>query len=89
MSPGCYTCTERKVLNRKTLSGETLCFFQDVWSQYLNFVLQINYCFFLLAADWPTTTFLRNVLLFSCNVIGQLCLSGPAYSSCTVISTPI
>ena len=26
-----------------------------------------------------------NVLLFSCNPIGQLCLSGPGYSSRTVI----
>ena len=28
-----------------------------------------------------------NVLLFSCNPIGQLCLSGPGYSSRTVIGT--
>ena len=88
MSPGCYTCTVRKVLKREKLSGETFCFFQNVCSQYLNFVLQINYCF-LRAADWPTTTFIRNVLLLSCNVIGQLCLIGPGYSSLTVISTPI
>ena len=27
----------------------------------------------------------RNVLLFSCNPIGQLCLGGPGYSSCNVI----
>ena len=25
-----------------------------------------------------------NVLLFSCNLIGQLCLGGPSNSSCTV-----
>ena len=34
--------------------------------------------FFLRAADWPTTNFLE-MLLFSCNPIGQLCLSGQHY----------
>ena len=54
----------RKVLNRKTLSGETFCFPEK------SLLLQ--------AADWPTTNFLGvNVLLFCCNRIGQLCLSGP------------
>ena len=53
----------RKVLNRKT-SGETFCFPEK------SLLLQ--------AADWPTTNFLGvNVLLFCCNRIGQLCLSGP------------
>ena len=42
--------------------------------------------FFLQAADWPTTSFPQNVLLFSCNPIGQLCLSRPSYSNCTVIT---
>ena len=27
----------------------------------------------------------RNLLLFSCHPIGQLCLGGPGYSGCTVI----
>ena len=46
----------------------------------LNSVLRVTYCFLAtygLAHDQLSW----NVLLFSCNLIGQLCLSGPGYSS--------
>ena len=60
-----------KVLNRKTLSGETFCFPEKS-------LLYFTSCW--LANDQLSW----NVLLFSCNRIGQLCLSGPGYSSHTV-----
>ena len=48
-----------------------------------NFVLWVTYCFFM--SCWLAHSQLFwNVLLFSCNPMGQLCLSGPSYSSCTV-----
>ena len=46
-------------------------------------MLCITYCFF--TSCWLAHNQLSwNVLLFSCNLIGQLCLSGPSYSICTV-----
>ena len=46
-------------------------------------VLRVTYCF--LTTCWLALNQLSwNVLLFSCNLIGQLCLSGPGYSSRTV-----
>ena len=43
----------------------------------------VTYCF--LTTCWLAHNQLSwNVLLFCCNLIGQLCLSGPGYSSCTV-----
>ena len=48
-----------------------------------NFVLWVTYCFFM--SCWLAHSQLFwNVLLFFCNPMGQLCLSGPGYSSCTV-----
>ena len=72
-----------KVSNRKTLSGETFCFPEKRLPSILNFVLRVTYCFFTgcwLANNQPVW----NVLLFFCNPIGQLCLSGPGYSCRTV-----
>ena len=72
-----------KVSNRKTLSGETFCFPEKRLPSILNFVLRVTYCFFTgcwLANNQPAW----NVLLFFCNPIGQLCLSGPGYSCRTV-----
>ena len=66
-----------------TLSGETFCFPEKCLLSILNFKLRETNCFFtscLLAHKQLS----RNVLLFSCNPIGQLCLSGPDYSSGTV-----
>ena len=64
-----------KVLNRKALSGLSLV-------KHFAFLKISKFCassnllfFFLRAADWPTTNFLE-MLLFSYNPIGQLCLSG-------------
>ena len=77
-----------KVSNRKTLSGETVCFPEKRLLPILNFALRVIYCFFfffLRAADWPADKqHSWNVLLFSCNPVVQLCLSGPGYSSRTV-----
>ena len=54
-----------KVLNRKTLFAETFCF----WS---------NLLFFHELLIGPQPTFSKCIVsLFSCNPIGQLCLSGP------------
>ena len=78
-----------KVSKRKTLSGETVCFPEKRLLSILNFALRLHiYCFFsffLQAADWPVDNqHSWNVLLFSCNPVGQLCLRGPSYSSRTV-----
>ena len=58
-------------------------FLINVCYQYLNLVLRVSYCF--LTTCWLAHNQLSwNVLLFSCNLIGQLCLSGPGYNSRTV-----
>ena len=77
-----------KVSNRKTLSGETVCFTEKSLLSILNFALQLFILsflfFFLRAADWPVDNqHSWNVLLFSCNPVGQLCLRGPGYNSRT------
>ena len=60
-------------------------FLKNVCYKYLNFVLQVTYCFFFYELlIGPQPTFFWNVLLFSCNLIGQLCLSGPGYCGRTV-----
>ena len=63
-----------KVLNRKTLSGLSLVK-HFAFLKISKFCASSNLLFFLRAADWPTTNFLE-MLFFSCNPIGQLCLSG-------------
>ena len=58
-------------------------FLKNVCYQYVNFVLRVTYCFFM--SWWLALNQLSwNVLLFSCNLICQLCLRGPSYSSHTV-----
>ena len=58
-------------------------FLKNVFYKYLNFVLLATYCFFTIC--WLAHNQLSwNVLLFSCNPIGQLCLGGPGYSSRTI-----
>ena len=39
-------------------NGETFCFPEKRLLSILNFVPRVTYCFFLRAADWPTTNFL-------------------------------
>ena len=73
-----------KVSKRKTLSGETFCFLEKRLLSVFKFCASSNLLFLLRAADWPTTNFFWNVLLFSCNLIGQLCLSGLGYCGRTV-----
>ena len=60
-------------------------FLKNVCYKYLNFVLQVTYCFFF-TSYWlaHNQLFFWNVLLFSCNLIGQLFLSGPGYCGRTV-----
>ena len=63
-------------------------FLKNFCYQYLNYLLRVTYYFFFLRANvligsqhllsWS------KVLLISCNLIGQLCLSEPSYSSQTV-----
>ena len=58
-------------------------FLKNVCYQYVNFVLRVTYCFFM--SWWLALNQLSwNALLFSCNLICQLCLRGPSYSSHTV-----
>ena len=75
------------VLNRKTLSGETFCLPGKRLLSILNIdskiVVWVTSGFF--TSWWMAYNQLSwNVLLFSCNLIGQLCISVPGYSSCTV-----
>ena len=75
-----------KVSNRKTLSGETFCFIEKHLLSVFKFVLRAS-CF--ITSSWLADNQLSwNILLFSCNLIGQLCLSGPGYSSHTVTVLP-
>ena len=63
-----------KVSNRKTLSGETFCCLEKGLLSILNFnVLQVTYCFIM---NWwlAHNQLSWNVLWFSCNPVGQLCL---------------
>ena len=58
-------------------------FLINVCFQYVNLVLRVTYCF--LTTCWLAHNQIScNVLLFSFNLIGQLCLSGPGYGSRTV-----
>ena len=58
-------------------------FLINVCFQYLNLVFRVTYCF--LTTCWLAHNQRSwNVLLLSCNLIGQFCLSGPGYSSRTV-----
>ena len=59
-------------------------FLKNVWDQYSNCRASSKLMFFTscwLAHKQPSW----NVLLFSCNLIRQLCLSGPSYGSRTAI----
>ena len=58
-------------------------FLENVCYQYLNCVLRVTSCFFM--SCWLAHNHLSwKVLLFSCNSICHICLSGPGYSSRTV-----
>ena len=74
-----------KVSNRKTLSGETFCFLEKCLLSIFKFDALSN-LFFFFPTSWLVLNQLSwNVLLFSCDPIGQPCLSDPGYSSHTVI----
>ena len=64
--------------NRKILSGETFCFLERLLSIF-RFFPELTSVFNELLIGPEQLPW--NVLLFSCNPIGQLCLSGPGYSS--------
>ena len=67
-----------EVSNRTALSHGKFCFLGIVCCRYLNFLFGVTYCF--LTTCWLTHNQLsRNVSLFSCNPIGQLCLGDPAW----------
>ena len=62
-------------------------FLKNVCYHYVNFVLWVNYCF--LPSCWLAHYQLSwNVLLFTCDLIGQLCLRWPRsqYSHCTFVA---
>ena len=81
MSPGCYKLC--KVSNTQTLSFETFCVLEKSLLSLFTFCTSSNLLFFM--SCWLAHNQLSwNVLLFSCNLIGQLCLSGPGYSNHTV-----
>ena len=68
-------------------SGETFCFLENCLLSKFKFCSISNVFFF--TSFWLAYHQLSwNVLLFSCNPVGQLCLSGPSYSSRTVIPPP-
>ena len=73
-----------KVSNRKALSCETLYFSEKHLPSTLYFVLRATSCFFTSCWLAPNQLF-WNVLLFSCNLIGQFRLSGVGHSSRTVM----
>ena len=74
-----------KVSKRKTLSGETFCFLEKRLLSIFKFCASSHLLFFFYELlIGPQPTFFWNVLLFSCNLIGQLCLSGPGYCGRTV-----
>ena len=58
-------------------------FLKNVCYQIFKRCASSNLLFFNELLIGPQPTF-RSVLLFSCNLIGQLCLCGPGYSSRTV-----
>ena len=65
-----------------------LAFLKNVCYQYLNLMLWVTFCLFVcfFSTSWLVLNQLSlNVLLFSCDPIGEPCLSDPGYSSRTVI----
>ena len=64
----------RKVSKRKTLTGETFCFLEK---RLLSSNLSFSYELLIGPCHLPW-----NVLLFSCNLIGQLCLMAPVTVPC-------
>ena len=77
-----------RVSNRKTLSGETFGFLEKCLLSIFKFDALSNFLFVCLffSTSWLILNQLSlNVLLFSCDPIGEPCLSDPGYSSRTVI----
>ena len=71
-----------KVSNSKTLSGETFCILEKRLLSIFEFC---EYLIVFFTTCWLAHNQLSwTILLFSCNPIGQLCLSSPGYSSRTV-----
>ena len=54
-------------------------FLRNIGHQYLNFVLQVASSFFFKSCWLAHNELSWNVLLFSCNLIGQLCLRSPGH----------
>ena len=77
-----------RVSNRRTLSGETFGFLEKCLLSIFKFDALSNFLFVCLffSTSWLVLNQLfLNVLLFSCDPIGEPCLSDPGYSSHTVI----
>ena len=77
-----------KVLYRKILSGETLCFLEKRLLSLLKFCAMSKLLFSYELLIGPLPTFLECILLFTCDLIGQLCLRWPRlqYSHCTFVA---
>ena len=77
-----------KVLYRKILSGETLCFLEKRLLSLLKFCAMSKLLFSYELLIGPLPTFLECILLFTCDLIGQLCLRWPQsqYSHCTFVA---
>ena len=60
-------------------------FLKNVCYQYLDFLLRVTQLLFFYELLIGHNQLSWSVLLLSCNPIGQLCLGGLGYSTCTVI----
>ena len=69
----CLLGVKSKVSNRRTWSGGTFCFLKKRLLSLFKFFASSNLLYFYQPLIGPQPT-----------SIGQLCLSGPGYSSCTV-----
>ena len=77
-----------KVLYRKILSGETLCFLEKRLLSLFKFCAMSKLLFSYELLIGPLPTFLECILLFTSDLIGQLCLWWPRsqYSHCTFVA---
>ena len=77
-----------KVLYRKILSGETLCFLEKRLLSFFKFFAMSKLLFSYELLIGPLPTFLECILLFTCDLIGQLYLRWPwsQYSHCSFVA---
>ena len=76
------------VLYRKILSGETLCFLEKRLLSSFKFCAMSKLLFSFELLIGPLPTFLECILLFTCDLISQLCLRWPwsQYLHCAFVA---